>query len=202
MNKNTPRRAFCLLFACSAAIIFAFSTGCRQEQTPKTKEKITIAYSTSLNGTLVQIAFTNGYFAQEGLDAIPQPHAFGKLALDAVIAGKADLGTAADTPIMFAIMNGSKILILAVIQSGNKNEAIVARRDRGITKPADFKGKKIGLPLQTKSHFFVEAFLVVHGIDRKHVKIIDTKPNEMAVALAAGKVDAVSTWNPTSDATD
>jgi len=32
-------------------------------------EKITIAYATSANAILVYIAFANGYFAEEGLDA-------------------------------------------------------------------------------------------------------------------------------------
>jgi sulfonate transport system substrate-binding protein len=107
------------------------------------------------------------------------------------------LATAADTPIMFAIMGGKKITILAVIQSGNKNEAIIARKDRGIMKPDDFTGKKIGLALGSKSHFFTEAFLTAHGINKKQVKIINMNPDEMADALATGKVDAVSTWNPT-----
>ena len=187
---------FTVLVLTAIAVIALTVTGCQPEKQVGPPEKVTIAYSTSFSAVLVHIAFTKGYFGEEGLDATPQPHASGKEALQSVLEGKADLATVADTPIMFAIMNGKKISTLAVIQTTN-NEAIVARRDRGIAKPSDLKGKKIGLTLGTTGDFFADSFLLAHGIDRKQVKIIDLKPDEMAAALGVGKVDAVSAWNPT-----
>jgi ABC-type nitrate/sulfonate/bicarbonate transport system substrate-binding protein len=172
-------------------------TGCQQQKQAGPPEKITIAHVNNFNGVLVQIAFTNGYFAQEGLEATPQPHAFGKLALQSVIEGKADIATVGDTPIVFAVIGGQKITILATIQTSNKNEAIIARRDRGIARPADLQGKKIGLTVGTTGDFFVESFLPAHGVDKKNVKIINLTPDEMAAALSTGKVDAAAIWNPT-----
>jgi ABC-type nitrate/sulfonate/bicarbonate transport system substrate-binding protein len=160
-------------------------------------EKITIAYSTAFNATLVHIAFAQGFFAEEGLDATPQPHAFGKPALQALIDGNADIATAGDTPIVFAIMNGKGITILATIQTSNKNEGIVARQDRGITKPSDLKGKYIGVTPGTTGDFFADSFLLSQNIERNQVTIVDLKPEEMYAALSTGRVDAVSTWNPT-----
>lgn len=189
---------FTVLVLTAIAVIALTVTGCQPEKQVGPPEKVTIAYSTSFSAVLVHIAFTKGYFGEESLDATPQPHASGKEALQSVLEGKADLATVADTPIMFAIMNGKKISTLAVIQTTNKNEAIVARRDQGIAQPSDLKGKKIGLTLGTTGDFFADSFLLAHGIDRKHVKIIDLKPNEMAAALGMGKVDAVSAWNPTA----
>jgi len=185
---------FVPLFLAALAVTLFSAAGCQQQTCPP--EKITIAYTTASNGILTYIAFVKSYFKEEGLDATPQPHAFGKMALNAVIEGKADLGTVADTPIMFAIMGGKKITILAVIQTSNRNEAIVARQDRGIVKPSDLKGKSIGVTLGTASDFFADVFLNAQGIDRKQVTIIDLKPEEMAGAFGTGRVDAVSTWNP------
>jgi len=195
IHLQAPRR-FTILILTAIAVIALTVNACQPEKQAGPPEKVTIAYSTSFSAVLVHIAFTKGYFGEEGLDATPQPHASGKEALQSVLEGKADLATVADTPIMFAIMNGKKISTLAVIQTTN-NEAIVARRDRGIAKPSDLKGKKIGLTLGTAGDFFADSFLLAHGIDRKHVKIIDLKPDEMAAALGVGKVDAVSAWNPT-----
>lgn len=161
------------------------------------REKVTIAYATIPNAVLVHIAFVKGYFAEEGLDATPQPHAFGKPALAAVLDGKADLATVGDTPFVAAVMNGNKITTIALIQSSNRNEAIVARRDRGITTPAELRGKRIGVTLGTTGDYFADTFLLVHGLERKQVTVIDMKPDEMAAALDTGVVDAVSTWNPT-----
>ena len=105
-------RGILVILIISAVLLLL--TSCQKEnKVLGPPEKIIIAYSTSANAILVYIAFANGYFAEEGLDAIPQPHAFGKLALGAVIDGLADLGTSADTPIVFAVMNGKRITTLA-----------------------------------------------------------------------------------------
>ncbi|MCX5848029.1 MAG: NrtA/SsuA/CpmA family ABC transporter substrate-binding protein [Deltaproteobacteria bacterium] len=186
---------FAVLFLSTLLFIVFAINGCQQQKTSP-PEKITIAYSTAFNAVLAHIAFANGYFKEEGLDATLQPHAFGKPALQAVIDGKADIATVADTPIVFAVMGGKKITTLAVIQTSNRNEAIVARRDSGIARFSDLKGKKIGLTLGTTGHFFTDSFLQLHDIDKKQVKIIDLKPDDMDAALTKGKVDAVSTWNP------
>lgn len=187
---------FTVVISACLVLITLTVTGCQPQKQEGPPEKVTIAYSTAGNAILMNIACAKDYSAQEGLDVTAQPHAFGKPALQAVLDGKADIATVGDTPIVFAVMNGKKIMTLAVIQSSNKNEAIVARKDRGIAKPADLKGKKIGVTLGTTGHFFADSFLLVHGIDKKYVQIIDLKPDQMAEALATGKVDAVSAWNP------
>lgn len=180
----------------STFVFIVFTINSCQQQKTSPPEKIIIAYTTNINPVIIHIAFANGFFKEEGLDATPQPHAFGKLALQSVIDGKADIATVADTPIMFAVMGGKQITILAVLQTSNRNEALLARKDRGIAKPSDLKGKTIGLTSGTTGHFFTDSFLQFHNIDRKQVKIIDIKPDEMADALTSGKVDAVSIWNP------
>ncbi len=179
------------------AILLHSGTGCgpSQKQTGP-PEKVTIAYSTAFNAALVHIAFAKGYFKEEGLEATPQPHAYGKAALQAVIEGKADLATVADTPIMFAIMDGKKIAIVATIQTSSQDNAVVARKDRGIIKPSDLNGKTIAMTAGTTSDFFTEIFLLAYGIDRKRVTIVSLKPDELVSALSAGKVDAATSWNP------
>ena len=172
--------------------------GCQRES-QEAKEpvaKITLAYATATSGVLAHIALKNGYFAEEGLEVTAQPHFSGKSSLQAVIEGKADFATVAETPIMFAIMNGHKICIIAEIQTSTKNEAIVAKKDLNLTSPSDLKGKRIGVTIGTTGDFFLDSILLIHGIDREDVKIIDMKPEEMLDAFTHGKVDAVSTWNP------
>ncbi len=199
--KTEKHKTSCILSGRNLSAILLISlflclSACNKTDTVNApREKTTIAYSTA-NFVLVYIAFARGYFTEEGLDATPQPHAFGKLALNAVIENKADLATAADTPIMFAVMNGSKITTVATIQTTNRNSAILARRDHGIAKPADFKGKKVGVTLGTSADFFAYSFLTAHGIDIGKVTLVDMRPTEMAEALANGRVDAVAIFNP------
>jgi sulfonate transport system substrate-binding protein len=179
------------------ALLLGSGTGCRPS--PKQTgppEKVTIACTKAFNAALVHIAFAKGYFKEEGLEATPQPQAFGKVALQAMLEGKADLATAADTPIMLAIMDGQKIAIAATLQTANKDNAVVARKDRGIMKPSDLDGKTIAVTKGTTSDFFTEIFLLAHGIDRKRVTLVDLPPEEMVSALDRGEVDAAASWNP------
>jgi sulfonate transport system substrate-binding protein len=158
----------------------------------KTSEKITIAYSTTPDAGLAEVAQMQGYYQQEGLDAAPQKYALGKDALQAVLEGKADFATVAETPVMFAVMQGKQISVIATIQLSKKNYAIVARSDKGILAPRDLKGKKIGVRLGTSGEFFLDAFLTMHAISRKGVNVVDLSPNGLRDALVNGDVDAIS----------
>jgi ABC-type nitrate/sulfonate/bicarbonate transport system substrate-binding protein len=177
-------------------VVVSFGIGCQPQKPISPPEKITIAYSTTFNSIFINIAFVNGYFKQEGLEAEPQIYPFGKPALQAVIEGRADIATVADTPVMFAIMNGKKVVIIASMGTTNRNTAIIARQDRGITAPSDLKGKRIGVTVGTAGDFFAEVLLKANGIDRKEVTIIDMTPDKMAAALTTGKIDGASVWNP------
>jgi len=169
-----------------------------QEKTDHTgpAEKITVAIGSGPVTSLIHIAFENGYFENEGLDLALQPHTSGKSAFNAVVEGDADLATAADTPIMHAIMRGDKIYILATISSTEHDKMIVARKDKGVSIPNDLKGKRIGVSVGTNAEFFMDSFLIMHGISRDEVEVINVETNAMVDTLTSGEVDAVSTWNP------
>ena len=196
MESSSRSRSPVVILVALAVIVWSV-IGCKPpDKQAGLREKITFAYTTAPDAVLVHIAFAKGFFAEEGLDATPQPHAFGKLALVSVMEGKADLATVGDTPFVFAVMNGRKITTFATILTSNRNNAIVARQDRGIVKPSDLLGKKIGVTFGTTGDFFNYSFLLFHGIDEKQVRRIAMNPGDMAEALSTGKVDAVSTWSP------
>ncbi len=75
---------------------------------------------------------------------------------------------------------------------------MVALRAAGVSSPADLPGKRIGVTLGTSGDFFLDTFLLRHGLDRQQVRLTDLKPDEMGAALERGEVDAVATWNPTA----
>ncbi len=61
---------------------------------------MTIAVSqASISFALVLIAADAGYFREAGLDVVFQTHTSGRDALAAALDGKADLATAAETPL-------------------------------------------------------------------------------------------------------
>lgn len=178
------------------AAILAGTAACSPARPVVAAEKATIAYSTAWNSTLVYVAFAKGFFAEAGLDATPQPYEFGKPALQALLDGKADFATAGDTPFAFAVMNGASVAVIAEIQTSNRNEGIIAARDRGIVGPRDLRGRRIGVTPGTTSDFFAHVFLLAQGVDPAEVRLLPMQPADMQASLAEGRVDAVSTWNP------
>jgi ABC-type nitrate/sulfonate/bicarbonate transport system substrate-binding protein len=179
------------------AIMLAAVSGCKKSPLQKVepRQKITVAYTTQPDCALVHIAVGKGFFAEEGLDVQPQVYTYGKAALKSVLEGKADLATVAETPVMFAVLNGEKIFIVAGIFTTSKNNAIIGRKDRGISNPRDLRGKRIGYTPGTTGEFFLESFFMANGLTHKDNVLVSLKPEEMVAAMTSGKVDAVSTWN-------
>jgi len=161
------------------------------------REQVTIAASSGYAGPCsIFAAQENGYFVDEGVDVAIQHHASGKVALDAVLQGRAHLGTVADVPIMFAVMNNQPVSVVATIFTAEKDYGIVARKDKGIDTPASLRGKRIGVTLGTSGHFFLDVFLNRHNLSGSEVKIQAVEPGEMPTIWMRDDIDAVATWEP------
>ena len=159
------------------------------------RQKVTIALVNQPQSTLIFVAMKKGYFSDEGLDVHPLLQSFGKAALQTMIEGKADFATSAETPIMFSILRGDAIFVVANIETSTANDAVVARVDAGISKPADLKGKRIGFMPGTTIDFFLDSFLTAQGLTRQDITPVPLKPDEVLDALLAKKADAVAAWN-------
>lgn len=185
-----------------ALALYVALAGCQQNATenvaqnaPASLKKITVAYTTQPQSTLIHAAVAKGYFAQEGLEVQTSLHPFGKLALQQVIENKADFGIAAETPFMFGVLKGEKLFVIANISQSTTNNAIAANRDAGITERGELAGKRVGYTPGTSGEFFLDSMLTAKGIARTDILSVPMKPDDMLEAMLAKKVDAVSTWN-------
>lgn len=178
----------CGLLACSVL-------GCRRSVAAGPGDRITLAYTVQPQSTLVNVAAAKGFFAAEGLDVVPVIHSFGKACLQEVVNGKADFATVAETPFMFSVLKGEKITIIANIEASTMNNAVVARRDAGISEPADLRGKRVAFTPGTTSEVFMDAILLAIGLPRAGIHGVPMPPDEMERALVEGRVDAACTWN-------
>jgi NitT/TauT family transport system substrate-binding protein len=120
----------------------------------------------------------------------------GKLCLDAVLGGKADVCTVAETPLMHLGFQKQPVAILCTMHNATKNTKCVARKDKGVAKPEDIKGKMIGVPVGGNAEYFMDRFLTKHGITREDVKIVNLNPPEMVGALVRGDIAAAFSWEP------
>ena len=196
-TRRNSSRAWAAIILIPTLFVF-FLSGCSKPSTDAggPLEKMRITVTTIALSAPVYVAMDRGYFKQEGLDVSIQDSLTGTDALQTVVEGKADMATCAETPVVLNVMEGRKIYIIATIADSETLDAIVGRKDRGIFKPADLGGKVIGVPPVTNIEYFLDTFLLYHGIPKAKTRIVHMKVDELNQALLEGKVDAVCTWEP------
>ncbi len=160
-------------------------------------KKVTIAVlSPSFSSYTIYIASEKDCFKQEGLDVTLDIYPHGKASLNAIMEGKADIGTCSETPFMRAVLGGGKLYVFATMITGEKHLAVVARKDRGISAAKDLIGKSIGVTIGSNGEYFLDTVLLINGISMNQIKPVHLKPGQMYDALIKGEVDAIATWNP------
>jgi NitT/TauT family transport system substrate-binding protein len=159
-------------------------------------EKITIG--TDLNGMngLWFIAKNQGYDKNHGLEITIKDYGSGRDAARELRAGRLEFACCAEFVLVNEIFTGAHNLRCIGALSSGDILALIARRDKGISRPEDLRGKTVGVPLRTSAEFFLGRFLTFNQILLNEVKIIDVNPLDQAETLATGKVDAVLAWEP------
>ena len=200
-KAHCRKRKFSPLLAIFFLTLLAVGLGFEPGQAKSVKKtgsnsKITIADGSSINSVLLYVALKNGYFREEGLEVTCRLFSSGKAALDAVREGKGDLATVADLPIMFAVMEGARISVVASISKSFRENAIVARKDKGIRSPSDLQGKKIGVPPGTAPDFFLDVYLIFNRIPLEKIKQVPISGDLIPRALENGDLDAAAIWKP------
>ena len=160
------------------------------------REKVTICHSVPL-GALILIAHDQGFFSHYNLDVTLREYPIAKMAMEDMFAGKCSMATVAETPIVFSDLEKQNFSIFATINTSDNYEKIAARKDKGIQKPGDLKGKRIATQKGTIFHFFLHMFLLKNGLYENDVKLIYMNIEELPEALAKGEIDAFSMKEPT-----
>jgi len=160
-------------------------------------ETVRIALTKSVPelSSLIWIADANGYFKDEGLNIIITQETNGVVAQEKVASGDADIAVDSDFGFVGDSFTMDNLKILASIDDA-KIIDILARRDKGISVPADLKGKKIGVTPKLTTEFFFYQFLIANDILPSQVTIISMPLADQQKALLTGEVDAVSTTDP------
>ena len=173
----------------------SFLGGCRgKQELGEEAIKITLATTPVVYTGLIAIADQKGFFRQAGLDvSIRSDYPAGLQSMQALERGEVQMATGAAFVFSGMMEEDQSLRILATVGSTSDHE-IVARRDRGILAPADLRGKRIGVVLDTVSEYALSMFLDMNSIDPAAVTLVDISPPEMAKALSQGEVDAISIW--------
>ncbi|MBL7205120.1 MAG: NrtA/SsuA/CpmA family ABC transporter substrate-binding protein [Desulfobacteraceae bacterium] len=184
------------LFAIMALLVGGLSfVSCKSNETG-IREKVTVGVSKSYLSIPVYIAQTQGFFSDEGLDVTLKEYSSGKKATQALFAGEVGISTVADMPVVFESFKRQDFCIIATFTYSFLFVKIIARKDSGIKKGVDLKGKKVGANRGTSSHFFLGVFLIHNRLSISDVEMVNIRTVDLPAALRNSEVDAISVWQP------
>ncbi len=157
---------------------------------------LTLAIARTPLSLPLYVAQAEGYFAAVGLAPKIIDCVGGHRCLQLVLDGAADVATASDSPVMFRSFERDDYVVFGTFATTSDDVKLVVRRSAGITEPGQLRGKKVGVVRGSSSQFFLDSYLLWHGIDPGSVDQIALQPDEMAAAMRSGRVAAVAAWEP------
>ena len=114
----------------------------------------------------------------------------------AMASGDVQLGEVGSTGIATAISQGMDVELFWVLEDIAAAEALVARNGSGVNSIADLKGKKIGTPFVSTSHFQLLYAMQKAGLKASDAQVLNMRPPEIAAAWGRGDIDAAFIWDP------
>jgi taurine transport system substrate-binding protein len=87
--------------------------------------------------------------------------------------GDVHIALAGSSPIAAGVSRGLPIKLFWITENINDAEALVVRNGSGIKTVQDLKGKKLGVPFVSTTHFHTLFALEVNKINPKDLKILN-----------------------------
>lgn len=188
----TRRDALTAIGASALAGAFGLPHGSGAARAQSSLSKLAISMGTTPQFSSVVIAQEGGHFKKYGLETEIAVFASGSVATEAFITGRGDVVVAGDNPSLRLWSKG--MLGIAPQASYSELSIIVARKD--LTKPEQFRGKKLGVLMGSTSEYFAGLFLASGGLKIEDVEIINLQPAEMVTGLSSGDIDGFVIWQP------
>ncbi len=114
----------------------------------------------------------------------------------AMASGNVQIGEAGSSPVAAGLSQGLPIQLFWILDNINDAEALVARNGSGVSSVAQLKGKRLGVPFVSTSHFHALMAIKQAGLSPSDVKVLNMRPPEIAAAWERGDIDAAYVWNP------
>lgn len=161
-------------------------------------EKLRIGYLPVTGHAKFFVAKEQGFFAQEGLDVELVEFVNSADGINALNAGKIDVGAFGTTAPLVHISKGTDLRIIGGVMG--EDAAIVTAADKvgAIKGVADLRGKKVATVRLASGDAVLRGALHDAGLDwKKDVQIFELKnPPAVLEAVKTGQVDAGVIWGP------
>ena len=197
--RNLVLGAVCSRVMSVGLVLLLLTVGCKRQEEPASQaEKGAPAALTFCHGSvtdiLPRIALEQGFFSEEGL-TVTLKDVDGKMAFDGMLKGECNFAVSGSPPIVLTDPQQTPFTILATIMSDDDSARIIARRDHGIAKPEDLKGKRIGVKKGIIGHLFLDLFMKKYGLGQNEVVLVFMDADKLQPALVSGEIDGFSMTN-------
>ena len=182
-----------IAFALAGMLLSAFSfTG------HAIAEPLRLGVLHAAHSALIYIADSQGFFKKRSVDLVMKEYEAGVTAVNDLIAGNLDAAIATGYVLVRQSFTHPDLRIAASICIASDME-IVVRRDRGIARPQDLKGKRVAVTRGAISEFFLYTYLLFNNIPAASVRVVYLAPSEIVKEMAAGTIDVALLWPPYTD---
>lgn len=200
INLKNKKRNLLLLFAAFFLVLGACSSdeedasGSGADELP---EKITIGYLRLPNDELISKTkdFYSKYFDDKGIETNFIVFDSGVEANQAFASGSVDFASMGHTNGVVSLSRNLDVELIWLHQILGDTEGLAVRKDSGIEKIEDLKGKKIATTFASTSHYSLLQILKDAGIEEE-VELLDMQTVDIVAAWSRGDVDAAYTWQP------
>ena len=159
-------------------------------------ERVGLATSGGIGSLLIDIARSQGFFEDRGIQLVVHETSLSSDALDQLSSTGVELAVSSEAPIVKKTFAGEKIKILATLYSTSSDIKIVARKDHGIRSAEDLRGKRVGETGASAPEYYLASFLLQFGLRLEDVSVVHKKSSELLGDLKHGKIDAVALGEP------
>lgn len=179
--------------ALTAAVTVAAMAGSAIAQTAI---KFSLDYKFEGASTPFLIAIDKGYYKAQGLDVTIDPGANSLEAISRVASGTYDMGFGDINALIKFLSAKPDVPIKAIFMVYNKPPfAVIGRKSRGVTKPKDLEGKKLGAPALDGAFAQWKIFVKTNAIDASKVTVENIGFPVRDPMLAAAQVDAITGYS-------
>jgi NitT/TauT family transport system substrate-binding protein len=190
------KRVMCVLFARRAGILaglLSATVSLGSASAAETSIKFSLDFKFEGPSAMFLEPLDKGYYKAEGLNVAIDSAAGSVEPINRVASGTYDMGFADINSLIKFRDTNPTLPLKAVFMVYNKPPfAVVARKSRGVEKPKDLEGKKLGAPAPDGAYAQWPIFVKANDIDASKVTIENVGFPVREPMLAAGQVDAIT----------
>jgi NitT/TauT family transport system substrate-binding protein len=178
----------------AAALVAGFGiTGPAVAQLERSTLKFSQGWLFQSTQSQFPLAVERGYWRTEGLEVTVDRGAGSAASVQRVVAGSHDLAFAdIGTLVKWNAENPGKELVAVYVVEDGFPLVAVSMKSRGITRPKDLEGRRLGAPTFDGGRQMFPALAKANGLDSSRITWITMDANLRETMLARGEVDVIT----------